>query len=98
MPELHKRKLTIRVLGTHFLPGLGNTVFPSQKNVNPEPPPPPHTPARLWKENWDQLPFRPSCTLAMVLSVDCYCQAEFPGVCSLSSAQICSKALFFCFH
>lgn len=26
---------------THFLSDLRNTVFPSQKNVNPEPPPDP---------------------------------------------------------
>lgn len=26
---------------THFLSDLRNTVFPSQKNVNPEPPPRP---------------------------------------------------------
>lgn len=78
---------------THFLPGLGNTVFPSQRNVNPEPPP-----ARKTLEGeLGSAPFGPSCSLAVVLSNDRHCQAEFPGVCSSLSFAQNGRKLFFLF-
>lgn len=79
---------------THFILGLGNTAFPSQNNVNPEPP------AWLWKENQGQLLFRFLPYLPVVLSyIVAATPCWFPGVCS--SLPLCSnmdKSSFSCLH